>query len=489
MVASTEVVPDGSELLIPATLKQGQDWGIFVLSRLGGAPRWVDEGTQSCWSPDGSQIVTAWGNPEGGITVVDKLTAAEKHIPIPGYEQLEDIDCSPRTGLLLLLTQTSEKNQIWTMKLDGTEQRKLLDGSEDITSARWSSIGDAIYYFRKQEGTTELVKLPASGQSKESSVLTSGLETGDYLTNSLMPSADGSQLAYTRTQDYWNLWLVESAGTAVNARQRPLTSGTLSCVSPSISPDGRWIAFTIGSRTRSNVYKMSIDGSQPVQLTFFEAARSTSPAWSPDGRRIAFISNQGGASKVWLINGDGGTAHSLDKTDASNTNYELAWFPSPEIIYQQPGLHNLRRLKVETQEEKPLLSADSEGWLVSQPIYSPDGKKIAIGWNRPPPGVWVIMLDKYSERLVYPGPNVPLGWSSDGNFIYTYKVGEGEIFQTPLGDSKGSKSVVSMPGALSSGTVSRDGRKIVVSLLEVKSDVWLMEDFDPLAGRARRPRD
>src|SRR5262249_9224715 len=144
---------------------------------------------------------------------------------------------------------------------------------------------------------------------------------------------------------------------------KPLTSGTLSYRFPSISPDGRWVTFTISSTTGSNVYKMNIDGGQPVQLTFFDAAGVSSPAWSPDGRRIAFICGEGGTPKVWVVSADGGTASPLDKTNASDTSYYLDWSPSSEIVYQQPGLNNLRRLNVETQEEGPVLSADSKGWL------------------------------------------------------------------------------------------------------------------------------
>jgi len=44
-------------------------------------------------------------------------------------------------------------------------------------------------------------------------------------------------------------------------------------------PSLRWVALTSGSSTKSNIYKMTIDGSEPLQLTFFEAALSSSPAW------------------------------------------------------------------------------------------------------------------------------------------------------------------------------------------------------------------
>jgi Tol biopolymer transport system component len=477
--------PDGAELLLQGSL-DGKTRGTFVLARLGGTPRRVAEYGDSCWSPDGSQIISARAGDNGGVFWVNKLTGVEKKFPISGgYQGLAAIDCSSKTNMLLLLTETAGKDQIWTMTTDGTEQRKLFDGESRIGTPRWSATGDAIYYLRPRGDTTDLVKLRASGTSTESSVVMSGLRTGGYFTL----SADGAKLAYTEKEFSANLWLVGTPTSGAIAKiEKPLTSGTLTSGDPSISPDGRWVAFVMNrSDTEGNVYKMSVDGGQPVQLTFFDAATSSSPAWSPDGRRIAFICNQGGTAKVWTVNTDGGSVRSLDKTNSSDTNYGLAWAPSAEIIYQQPGLHNLRRLNVETQEEEAILPKDSEGWLPSRPIISPDGKEIALYWNRPDnDGVWVISLEKYSERFFGPRHYSPFGWSPNGNSIYAF-IPEGgrEMIPIRLGDSKQSKTIITMPGPIDSAAISPDGRKIIVSVTEVKSDVWLMKNFDPQAVQAK----
>ena len=202
---------------------------------------------------------------------------------------------------------------------------------------------------------------------------------------------------------------------------------------------------------------------------------------------IAFTCDQGGTAKLWTVDTNGGSVRSLEKTDTSDTNDGLAWAPSAQIIYQQPGLHNLWRLNVETQEEEAILPKDSEGRLASRPIFSPDSKKIAIYWNRPDhDGVWVISLEKYSEKFFGPLHYSPFGWSPDGNFIYAF-IPEGgrEIILIGLGDSKQSKPIITMPGAIDSASISPDGRKIVVSVTEVKSDVWLMKNFDPLSAKAK----
>jgi serine/threonine protein kinase/Tol biopolymer transport system component len=472
--------PDGSELAVITFNREAKADEVFVVSRLGGAPRLLAEGLfgSVCWSSDGSQIITAGS----GIWSVNKLTGTRKQLPGPVYESVNDIDCSAKTGMLLLLTQTSEKYQIWTMKPDGTEQRKLIEERKEIGSVRWSPTGDAIYYFHTEGDAKDLVKLSVTGQSTESTVLEHGLNTTDLFTI----SPDGSQLAYTRDLNFSNLWLAElpAHGAYAKVQAKQVTAGTLVYDAPSISPDSRWVAFTSGSNTKSNIYKMSLDGGQPVQLTFFDAALTASPAWSPDGQRIAFSCDH----KVWEVNADGSTTFSFDKAKGSETNFELAWFPRPEIVYLQPGLNNLLRLNVETQAEQLLLPASLAGVLDSKPIFSPDGKKFAIRWQRPDGiGLWVITPEKYSERFLSPNYH-PFGWSPDGAYIYAHNPGGPEIVRIGLGDSKQPKSVISMPGFLSftSSTISPDGRKIVSTVGEGQSDIWLMNDFDPQVGRTKR---
>jgi len=395
--------------------------------------------------------------------------------------------CSTKTGRLLLVTGNEGRYSLWSMKSDGSEQRKLVEAESGITlqSARWSPAGDAVYYFRKGGDTTELMRLPLSGDSQRPSVLVSGLEAGDYFTL----SADGSQLAYTRDLAYSNLWSVDLPGTgsSLQPRATQLTSGTLLYADPAISPDSRSVAVTRGSDVKGSVYTMALDSGQQVQLTSFGAARTWSPAWSPDGRQIAFVSDQAGSEKVWVVSSSGGPARVLDETNASDTDDLLTWSPNPYLIYPARELHNLRRLNIETQEEASLLPKDSDGWLGYKPTVSPDGKTIAIGWNRVEGfGAWLITGEGASASLLYAGV-VPFGWSSDGNFIYAFDIREREgreILQLKLGESKKPRPVIALAGPILSGTVSPDGRKIIVSVGEEKSDVWLLEDFDPESARA-----
>jgi hypothetical protein len=104
--------PDGSELMVRDTDSVKGSVRTHIVPHLGGVLRTLGSRAQGrCWMPDGSQIVTATQNSEadgGGIWLVNKQTGAETRIHAPEYKVLIDLDCSAKTGMLLLITKSTE---------------------------------------------------------------------------------------------------------------------------------------------------------------------------------------------------------------------------------------------------------------------------------------------------------------------------------------------------------------------------------------------
>ena len=107
---------------------------------------------------------------------------------------------------------------------------------------------------------------------------------------------------------------------------------------PQVSPDGKWIAYTLShtdtaeDKSVTDLWMISWDGSEDVQLTFglatAEGSSVGSPRWSPDGRFLSFTSDRPGPAKgsqVWVLDRRGGEAHQL--TDVKENLSAYRWSP------------------------------------------------------------------------------------------------------------------------------------------------------------------
>jgi serine/threonine protein kinase/Tol biopolymer transport system component len=467
--------PDGTELAVSLDPLQR---GVFLIPRLGGSPRFIAKGAYTCWSPDGSKIATAWQN-EVGFRTVDNATGIAKNIALSGFRVVDGLDWSPASNFMAVLSGFRRGQVIWTVHPDGSQQRKVIEG-DGLDSPRWSPDGDAIYFLRtSSDQTQELARVAVDSTSGQghgpASVLLSGLQTGRYFTL----SADGTRLAYSRSQTHASLWQAqfESPGGVRELGKEPqrtaLTTGTSIFLSPALSPDGKWTACV----TQGHIYKLAMEGGAPLQLTFSSATES-SPAWSPDGKRIAFGSNEGGARKVWIVDADGANRRQFIKTEFSDSENSggITWSPDGHILYQRPGNRNFHILDPETGAERPLIQNESASYPFS-PKYSPDGKRIAVFWNRlPQRGLWLISPVDNSATLVESGDLYPAGWSPDGGSIYAY-IGNKMMSIPAAGGTP--RTVFTAPDDIDGASVSPDGKKFAYSAAETKSDVWIVDNFDP----------
>jgi dipeptidyl aminopeptidase/acylaminoacyl peptidase len=106
-------------------------------------------------------------------------------------------------------------------------------------------------------------------------------------------SPDGSRIVYTvneavtsadKSEFVTQVWMA----TVATKQSVQLTFGEKSSTNPKWSPDGKWIAFTSNRKdNRNNLFRLSLDGGEAEPLTDLKSA-VTNFDWSPDGRYIAY---------------------------------------------------------------------------------------------------------------------------------------------------------------------------------------------------------
>jgi len=106
---------------------------------------------------------------------------------------------------------------------------------------------------------------------------------------------------------------------------------------PQPSPDGKWISYTLTTidslkdSRNADVWMISIDGSQDIQLTNSPDGESRA-RWSPDGRNLSFLSSrqESKGSQVWLMDRRGGEGRRLTEIKGGINDY--AWSPDAKKL-------------------------------------------------------------------------------------------------------------------------------------------------------------
>lgn len=239
---------------------------------------------------------------------------------------------------------------------------------------------------------------------------------------------------YRRRLSSLSLLLVLSCAFSLVAQttaRRPMKVEDLSrfrnVSNPQISPDGKWVAYTVSStdvkadKSTTHIWMIGIDGSNDRQITFSNESEG-SPRWSPDGRYLSFTSSRPGKARgnqVWLLDRNGGEAMQLTEIKGRLQGHE--WSPDSKRLAlvigdpdpdaeqgpsPQPGATPrvpkpivIDRYRYKQDGQGYLLSGrhsyiylfdiatkkldrlTKSKWDESSPSWSPDGKRIAFMSN------------------------------------------------------------------------------------------------------------
>jgi len=160
--------------------------------------------------------------------------------------------------------------------------------------------------------------------------------------------------------------------------RRPLAGGDLG-FEPSISPDGRRIAFSRNTDVGvTAIYVMNVDGTGTTSIVQ-GLVFNPGPVWSPDGCQIAFRSNHDGetgpVARISVVNADGTGLHQVSPEPDPN---DFAFDESPTWSPTGTQLAFTRNsvLHVINVDGTGLTALPNEDMALN-PSWSPDGQRIA----------------------------------------------------------------------------------------------------------------
>ncbi len=339
--------------------------------------------------------------------------------------------------------------------------------------------------MRPSRSTYDMWKVgisPTSGmRTTDPEPLVTGLELLNINPTSPSITRDGRRLYYTKGRSYSNLWLLQPSdppGDQLTTTR--LTSGTAMHGRPTVSPDGEYVAYLALLGGTMSLFVMPVEGGPARQMTFVDSV-ATNPVWSPDGEYLAFgVMRERQIRLATAMVSDPAYMRVLESTDLG-ANGLLSWAPGSELMYQTPSAQDWTLRDMESGTERSLLSADSARGWVFNPVVSPDGRYVALSWNRRAmleTGMFVISLTDGAQQRVMAGVVTPIGWSPDGRYVYGLVNGERKLYRVPA--HGGEPDVLAeFPFEWASGSATPDGNLFVIEEPGRQADVWMIENFDP----------
>jgi Tol biopolymer transport system component/DNA-binding winged helix-turn-helix (wHTH) protein len=352
--------PDGRRIAFGRCDDNGG--GVFTVPALGGPERKLTE--VECpfgdagypkWIEDGKALLLVDRCvPAGprGIMVFSLETGEKRCLAAPppssNFGDSSPVLSPDQKTVAFLSGSTVGTPELFTLALSGGDPRQLTHQGTAGFNPMWSSDGQRILFDSTRSGLLRVWQVPAAGGAVKPEMVYPG-------TGSL--SRDGRRLAYVdppgflgRSLVIWRLALSGPGGRILSQGRVQSSDGGNNAPQP--SPDGRQIVFESCRTGRCEIWKSDTDGSDPLQLTFFDKGFPGTPRWSSDGKWIAFDHHPERYSQIYLIDSEGRNLHTV--TSGNYQNVVPSWSRDGAAIYfasNRTGTWQVWRRKLATEEE------------------------------------------------------------------------------------------------------------------------------------------
>jgi Tol biopolymer transport system component/DNA-binding winged helix-turn-helix (wHTH) protein len=283
----------------------------------------------------------------------------------------------------------------------------------------------------------------------------------------------------------------------IAARSAQLTVSPELDAFPTLSPDGRLVAYASNQGGAFEIRARALSGGAAERSVTTDGQQNVQPAWSPDGELIAYHSRRLGG--IWVVPALGGVPRQI-----STFGSKPAWSPDgTRVAFQSDPCIDIAPNAYSANIPSLIWVADRDGGharaLTSMgrpigahgsPAWSPDGRRIAfVSSANGFPQIWTVPAagGVAAEVDGAHGTYDPT-FAPDGKTLYVSTGGE-LILGIPVSADSGAatgRPIRILAGGAGSArhlSISRDGRFLALTGLSLSSHIWMVPiDSDRVSG-------
>ncbi len=279
---------------------------------------------------------------------------------------------------------------------------------------------------------------------------------------------------------------------------------------PAISPDGRWIAYTVtttdlqANRRRTDLWLGAASGTPAPRRISSDTTGGRSAKWSPDGTQLAYISSRGGAPQIMIWSPARGTRRNV--TTISTGADGVMWSPDGRMlafaseVYPACSDDECSKARAAEDEHRPSRARVYDGLLYRHWTQYEDGLRshvFVVNADGRTPARDLMAGKDYDSPVPPFGGSEQYTFSADSRTIaFTTKLASRDqawttnldIYTVPVTGGEPTLVTTGMNGAESTPLFTKDGRYLAFLSQErpnFESDRWRLMVKDLRSGEVR----